>query len=94
MIRAWGEGLVLFRTELLYRFSLFFTLALTALLTLMYYNVGLGLRQRTMMMPALLTLFAGQWILRRARLRAGSMPPRPDVPAGVPRTDGPASDPE
>jgi hypothetical protein len=94
MIRAWGEGVVLFRTELLYRFSLFFTLALTALLTLMYYNVGLGLRQRTMMMPALLTLFAGQWILRRARLRAGSMPPRPDVPAGVPRTDGPASDPE
>lgn len=83
MIRAWKDGVALFRTEFLYRFSLFFSLAITALLTLMYYNVGLGLRQRTMMMPALLTLFAGQWIFRRARFRATSKPPNPDLAADL-----------
>ena len=83
MVWAWREGFFLFRTEMLYRFSFFFALALTALLTLMYYNVGLGLRQRTMMMPALLTLFAGQWILRRRRPRATSM--APNISAGLSR---------
>ncbi|HEY0325210.1 MAG TPA: hypothetical protein VGC46_04445 [Allosphingosinicella sp.] len=40
------------------RFSVLFALALTLLLAMMYYNVGLGLRQKLMMMPAYFAVFA------------------------------------
>ena len=84
MIYAWKDLVLLFRATLVYRFTFFFALVLTALLTLVYYNVGLGLRQRTMIMPALLMLFAAQWIFRRARLRAAMMPPGPNAPQDMP----------
>jgi hypothetical protein len=64
----WREGVQLFRAALEYRFAFFFALTLTVLLALTYYNVGLGLRQKTMMMPALLSFFAAQWMLHRARI--------------------------
>lgn len=67
MIWAWRDGVIAFRSELVFRFGLFFALAVMFLLTLTYYNVGLGLRQKTMFMPALLTFFTAQWMLRRAR---------------------------
>jgi hypothetical protein len=70
MILRWRDGVRLFRVELVFRFAFFFALAVMMLLTITYYNVGLGLRQKTMIMPALLTFFTGQWTLRRARLRA------------------------
>ncbi len=50
--------ITLFRHLFVIRFAVLFALALTALLALMYYNVGLGLRQKLMMMPAYLTVFA------------------------------------
>ena len=78
MIRSWRSGVELFRADLIIRFAFFFAITLTFLLTLTYYNVGLGLRQKTMIMPALLTIFAAQWALNRARLHyrhyAGAMP--------------------
>ena len=39
------------------RYALFFSFALIVLLSLVYYNVGLGLRQRTMVFPALLCMY-------------------------------------
>jgi hypothetical protein len=68
MLRFWREGVDLFRAELVLRFGFFFAITLTVLLSLTYYNVGLGLRQKTMIMPAMLTFFAAQWILYRSRI--------------------------
>ena len=48
----------LFRRVFVIRFAVLFAAALTIMLSLMYYNVGLGLRQKLMMMPAYLTVFA------------------------------------
>lgn len=67
MLRFWSIGVEIFRAELVIRFAFFFAATLTILLTLTYYNVGLGLRQKTMIMPALLTFFAAQWVVHRAR---------------------------
>ena len=78
MLWAWREGLIAFRSALVVRFAFFFAAGVTFLLTLTYYNVGLGLRQKTMFMPAVLTCFAAQWMLRRARthwrMYGGDMP--------------------
>jgi hypothetical protein len=67
MVWNWRHGVTAFRFSLPLRFGLFFAVVLVGLLTLTYYNVGLGLRQRTMIMPGLLTFFAAQWMLQRAR---------------------------
>ncbi len=68
MVWNWREAAQLFRVGLQFRFAIVFSVVLTVLLTLTYYNVGLGLRQKTMIMPALLTLFSAQWFLHRARI--------------------------
>jgi len=76
----WRDVLGLARTSLVLRFCWFFALALTILLAVVYYNVGLGLRQRTMIMPALLTIFAVQWTrfrLMRQQTRAAARPEWP-----------------
>jgi len=80
MVRAWKNGVLIFRTAVFFRFAFFFAVALIALLTIVYYNVGLGLRQKTMIMPALLTFFGGQWMTRGARLRAAMQSFYPHVP--------------
>ena len=67
MVWNWRDGLAAFRSSLPFRFGFLFSVVLIILLTLTYYNVGLGLRQKTMMMPGVLTLFAAQWMLQRAR---------------------------
>lgn len=64
----WRDGLSVFRSSLAFRFGVFFSLVLIVLLTMTYYNVGLGLRQKTMMMPGLLAFFAAQWMVHRSRL--------------------------
>ncbi|MGZ8285463.1 MAG: hypothetical protein ACXWUQ_07560 [Allosphingosinicella sp.] len=51
------------------RFAAFFFAMLTFLLALVNYNVGLGLRQKMMMMPALLVFFAAMLAVRAARQR-------------------------
>ena len=52
------------------RFSLFFTCILFVMLSLLYYNVGLGLRQRAMAFPALFSLFVAQYLVQRQRAQS------------------------
>ncbi len=47
----------LFRGTLVVRFAVFFAFLVAMMLSITYYNVGLGLRQKVMMMPAILTIF-------------------------------------
>jgi hypothetical protein len=61
----------LFRTVFFARFALIYALALTVFLTLGYWNVGLGLRQKwTMLMPMYLVLLVVVMAVRRARKRS------------------------
>ena len=67
LIRRFGTALALARATLFARFAFFFFILITALLATVNYNVGLGLRQKMMMMPALLTFFAAVLAVRSAR---------------------------
>jgi hypothetical protein len=49
------------------RFAILFFILLVILLALVNYNVGLGLRQKMMTMPALLVFFAAMVAVREAR---------------------------
>lgn len=51
------------------RFAAIFGLLVTLALSFIYYNVGLGLRQKTMILPSLFVLFAAQWSLYQFRSR-------------------------
>lgn len=55
------------------RFSLVLACAIAFLLALVYYNIGLGLRQKTMFTPALTLVFVALMAFREAR-RVGSNP--------------------
>lgn len=57
------------------RFALLFAVALTLLLGYMYYNVGLGLRQRLMIQPALFALFTAVLAAVEARRATSGMLP-------------------
>lgn len=48
------------------RYAIFFSISLIILLSLIYYNVGLGLRQKMMIMPGLLAFFAALQAVRVA----------------------------
>jgi hypothetical protein len=61
---------------------LFFVL-LTLLLAMVNYNVGLGLRQKMMMMPALLVFYASLLAVRAAQRQMVYGPP-PSAYAGAP----------
>lgn len=52
------------RAALFARFALLFSIMLILLLAMVNYNVGLGLRQKMMMMPALLVFFAALLAVR------------------------------
>jgi len=71
-ITAWtctrpGILRAIFRHAFFIRFALFFVVGTTLLLAYLYYNVGLGLRQRTMIMPGMLTLFISVIAVRQAQ---------------------------
>ena len=70
--------IALFKGLLVIRFAVLFAIALTLLLSLMYYNVGLGLRQKLMMMPAYFTVFAAVLATARRR-RAALATQRPQI---------------
>jgi hypothetical protein len=59
--------LALARAAMFARFAVLFFLMLTILLAMVNYNVGLGLRQKMMMMPCLLAFFAAMVAVRTAR---------------------------
>ena len=55
------------KAEPFIRFALIFALGLTAALAFGYYNIGTGLRQKTMFIPAYLLIFAAVVAVRQAR---------------------------
>ncbi|HYJ82644.1 MAG TPA: hypothetical protein VEW26_07375 [Allosphingosinicella sp.] len=64
LVRRAGTALAVTRSTMFARFALLFFFMLTFLLAMVNYNVGLGLRQKMMMMPALLTFFAALMAVR------------------------------
>jgi hypothetical protein len=70
-IKLWAE---LFRGSLAIRFATFHMVLLFFMLAFMYYNVGLGLRQREMATPALLVITVTIFMVMR--LRSGAVAPR------------------
>lgn len=66
------DAVALFRRVTFLRFAVIAGAGMILLLTLMYYNVGLGLRQKTMFVPCLLLLFAVVTGIRKVR-RAATM---------------------
>lgn len=52
------------------RFALLYTVAVVLMLTLVFYNVGLGSRQKTMILPSLFTFLVAHWSLHRGRRQA------------------------
>jgi hypothetical protein len=72
LIVNWRESLRLASRVFFLRFALLYVIALVLMLTLVFYNVGLGARQKTMMLPALFTFLVAHWSLHRSRRK----PPR------------------
>ena len=70
----WRECLRLVHSVYFLKFVLVFACLLAALLAFVYYNVGLGLRQKIMIMPALLCFFVAQWAYHQ-RVRAMPLAP-------------------
>ena len=64
------------------RFWLLFFVVLSLFLTFLYYNVGLGLRHRTMFMPALIALFATVFAAGKGR-RAAAHAASPSAMSGL-----------
>lgn len=54
------------------KFALVYALVLSLLLAVIWYNVGLGLRQKMMIMPAVFSVFVIHWALYTARARSRS----------------------
>lgn len=73
-----------FRIGVYSKYFCFFTIILTILLAMVYYNVGLGLRQRVMVYPTLLPLFVVGWALFAARSGRSSPPTGSDTLMGSP----------
>ena len=70
LMRNFGLWMELFRGSLAIRFATIHFVALYLMLGFMYYNVGLGLRQREMATPALLIVVATVLIVRQLRRNA------------------------
>ncbi len=73
LVRNFRLWVAMFRASFLIRFVTIQTAALFVLLALMYYNVGLGLRQREMATPSLLVLAVAVMLLA-GRRRAAAQP--------------------
>jgi small-conductance mechanosensitive channel len=73
LFRNFGQLMRMIRQVFFIRFAAVFALILIVLLSLVYYNVGLGLRQKIMFMPALLTMFVAVLAVRRSETRAPAL---------------------
>lgn len=67
LIWRFGTALSVARATVFARFAFFFFVMITFVLSLVHYNVGLALRQKMMMMPALLVFFAATLAVRAVR---------------------------
>ena len=79
--RLWAE---LFRGSLAIRFATIHFVTLYLMLAIMYYNVGLGLRQREMATPALLVVFATLYMVGAMRRKSVALASSGNAYAGVP----------
>ena len=61
----WRDLALLARRVFFIRFALFFAFMILLGLTLIYYNVGLGLRERIMTFPMIFSMLVALWSLRR-----------------------------
>jgi hypothetical protein len=79
LARHWRIWMELFRGSFAIRFATIHFAALFFMLAFMYYNVGLGLRQREMATPALLITISAVWMVAqlRSRTAASAAPPAP-----------------
>ena len=66
-LRNFGSVKKLVRSVFFVRFGSIFAVVLILLLGFVYYNVGLGLRQKVMFMPGLLTLFVAVLAVKHAK---------------------------
>ena len=66
VVRARRRLAQMFRELYFARFAIFFTCILLVMLSILYYNVGLGLRQRVMAFPAFFTLLVTLYLVQRA----------------------------
>ncbi|HEX2763438.1 MAG TPA: hypothetical protein VHM92_06280 [Allosphingosinicella sp.] len=71
--RRFGDSVKLFRGVFFLRFGLIFTIVVTLLLAMVYYNVGLGLRQKMMFMPGLIAFYTGLLAYGRAGQRSAQL---------------------
>lgn len=76
VVANWRRCLNLARRTFALRFALIFAGFLAVLLSLVYYNVGLGARQKIMLVPPLFIVFSAVWSGRRDR-RARNVIPIP-----------------
>ena len=67
ILRNFRSAAQIVRRVFFVRFGLIFSAVLILMLSLVYYNVGLGLRQKVMFMPGLLTLFVALLAVIRSR---------------------------
>lgn len=73
--KHWREFVHLAKTVMFFRFVLIFAFLILFSLTLIYYNVGLGLRERVMAYPMIFSLLVALWSAgRRSSEPAGSTP--------------------
>lgn len=93
--RRWRLLVKLFREVLFVRFAIMLALGMILFLTMSYFNVGLGLRQKwTMLFPSLLVAFGALKVLvmfrtgmAGARGEAGGAPPAGSGPAMILRRE-------
>jgi hypothetical protein len=81
--RVWRQ---MFLASLAIRYATIYLFGMILLLTLMYYNVGLGLRQREMFTPALYLIFGAlfcHWRYTSPALPGGLPAPGAKVPASI-----------
>jgi len=93
LLLNWNDVRALTRHVFYMRFALAFTIILLMLLASVNYNVGLGIRQRVMALPALLSILVAVWTIRvhRFALPNNQNGPRFIRPVAVnePVTDSP-----
>lgn len=61
LLSRWRQVLTLTRSVFFLEFAIIFAATLSILLAMVFYNVGLGLRQKVMILPAWLAFFVANW---------------------------------
>jgi len=82
MFARWRDLLLLVRRVFFVRFVLFYAVILLFGLVAVYYNVGLGLRERVMAYPMIFSLLVALWSMRQERKIQAVAGPRPSLMVG------------